>query len=74
MSPIYQFSCKEHGSFETWQGMSEDHTEVCPICKQPANRVFTNFEMIGSLPTLNRAKAMEIKPDLKATEMTNGKQ
>jgi len=62
--PFYQFNCLSHGLFETYQGICEDHRELCPICKKMANRVFSAPIIMGDLPTLNRAKAVESEANM----------
>lgn len=30
--PLYAYKCSEHGEFEVWQGMKDEHTAKCPEC------------------------------------------
>ena len=34
--PLYGYRCKEHGEFEVWQGMNDEHTAQCPECGKDA--------------------------------------
>ena len=38
---IYQFRCEQHGDFEEWQDINQDHSAVCPTCYKKARRVYT---------------------------------
>jgi len=38
--PIYVFTCSEHGVFDVFQNMNDEHKAVCPICKKEANRIY----------------------------------
>ena len=37
---FYEFKCEAHGNFDEFQGMQEEHVANCPVCKEPAARVF----------------------------------
>lgn len=44
---LYEYVCAEHGSFEVRRPMVEDHEkEVCPICQQEAQRVYTSAAVV----------------------------
>jgi len=55
----YQFECETHGRFETYQGITEDHTEVCPVCKKYAKRIYSSPIVMGDLPAINKMKSIE---------------
>lgn len=38
---IYQFRCEQHGDFEEWQDMNDEHSANCPTCNSIAKRVYT---------------------------------
>jgi len=37
----YDFRCMIHGIFEVTQPINAEHVANCPICGEPAERVFT---------------------------------
>jgi putative FmdB family regulatory protein len=37
---LYKFRCPEHGAFEVSQPMAADHKAACPVCRQPAQRIY----------------------------------
>ena len=63
--PFYEFECNSHGVFEVWHSIKEDHaTDICPQCKQSVKRVFSVPVLMGDLPTINRAKAIESEANI----------
>jgi len=48
--PIYAFHCKEHGEFDVFQRMNDDHVAKC-ACGKNARRVFYPISVVGPLPS-----------------------
>jgi putative FmdB family regulatory protein len=42
----YDFKCDKHGVFEINQSIFEEHKALCPKCKRPAKRVYSNLQWI----------------------------
>jgi putative FmdB family regulatory protein len=47
--PIYEYECKKCGTFEHFQGMSEDPLKRCPECRSKVSRLISssNFQLRG---------------------------
>jgi putative FmdB family regulatory protein len=43
--PLYVFSCDEHGEFEVFQDMNEEHNANCGVCGKAANRVYCSPQL-----------------------------
>jgi putative FmdB family regulatory protein len=40
--PIYEYECKKCGTFEHFQGMSEDPLKRCPECRSKVSRLISS--------------------------------
>ena len=45
--PFYDYECEEHGVFEVFQSMTEDHKAECPKCGGGGRRIFTPSALHG---------------------------
>lgn len=43
---LYEFKCSEHGTFEINQSILAEHRANCPLCGQPAQRVYSLLQWI----------------------------
>ena len=54
--PIYGYKCPEHGEFEIFQSMTEEHKAPCPECGRNAVQMLYPSALGGDLP--NKDKRM----------------
>jgi len=47
--PLYDYECSEHGVFEVFQRMNDEHAATC-VCGKTATRVFCSVPVHGDLP------------------------
>lgn len=52
--PIYTFICKEHGKFDVWQKINDEHISDCCYCGGQTERVFTPCALHGDLPSKDK--------------------
>lgn len=48
---FYSFKCEQHGMFEVYQKMNDEHIAYCPTCRKKAVRIYLPLGLGGDLPT-----------------------
>jgi putative FmdB family regulatory protein len=53
--PLYEFKCDQCGLFEQWRTLAEHRLPAdCPMCQQPASRVFSAPAILSGSLRLKR--------------------
>ena len=43
--PVYEYSCKDHGPYETFMPMSGCNLGMCPTCGKIGTRMFSSYHV-----------------------------